>query len=63
MRRPVDGVGGGGRRRALLALVALGVLAGCAADPRASQGLRWVIEQEEERKQYDKAGFPQYNDS
>lgn len=35
-------------------------LAGCASDPRFSQGLEWVQWQEAERKRLDAAGFPQY---
>jgi outer membrane biogenesis lipoprotein LolB len=48
-------------RRVLLALVALSVLAGCASDPRYSQGIEWVQWQEAERQRLQAAGFPQYN--
>jgi outer membrane biogenesis lipoprotein LolB len=48
-------------RRVLLALVALNVLAGCASDPRYSQGIEWVQWQEAERQRLQAAGFPQYN--
>lgn len=42
------------------ATLALAVLAGCAAPPRQSQGLQWVLEQDAERKRLNDAGFPQY---
>ena len=48
--------------KAILAAVALGVLAGCASDPRYSQGLEWVQSNEAEKKRLQAAGFPQYND-
>ena len=44
-----------------LAIVALGVLGGCASDPRYSQGIEWVQWQEAERHRLQAAGFPQYN--
>ena len=47
--------------KALLAVLALGVLAGCASDPRYKQGLEWVQWQEGERKRLTAEGFPQYN--
>lgn len=48
--------------KAILAAVALGVLAGCASDPRNSQGLAWVQANEAEKARLQAAGFPQYND-
>lgn len=49
-------------RAVALALAAIvGVLAGCASDPRYSQGLQWVVEQEAERQRLQAQGFPQYN--
>jgi uncharacterized lipoprotein len=48
--------------KAILAAVALGVLAGCASDPRYSQGLEWVQSNEAEKRRLQAAGFPQYND-
>jgi uncharacterized lipoprotein len=47
--------------KALLAVLALGVLAGCASDPRYKQGLEWVVWNEQEKRRLDAAGFPQYN--
>jgi uncharacterized lipoprotein len=47
--------------KAILAVLALGVLAGCAADPRYKQGLEWVQWQESERRRLTAEGFPQYN--
>jgi uncharacterized lipoprotein len=48
--------------KAILAALALGVLAGCASDPRYSQGLEWVQANEAEKRRLQAAGFPQYND-
>jgi uncharacterized lipoprotein len=48
--------------KAILATLALGVLAGCASDPRYSQGLEWVQANEAEKRRLQAAGFPQYND-
>jgi hypothetical protein len=45
----------------VLAIIALGVLGGCASDPRYSQGIEWVQWQEAERHRLQAAGFPQYN--
>ena len=47
--------------KVLLASVALGVLAGCASDPRYKQGLEWVQWNEQEKKRLNAQGFPQYN--
>lgn len=47
-------------RAALAAVLVLIVLAGCASDPRYSQGVEWVVSQEAEKKRLDDAGFPQY---
>jgi len=47
-------------RTALAAALALLAVAGCASDPRYSQGLEWVLWQEAEKKRLDDAGFPQY---
>ena len=47
--------------KVLLAIVALGVLAGCASDPRYKQGLEWVQWNEQEKKRLNAQGFPQYN--
>ncbi len=46
--------------RVLLAAVAPAILAGCASDPRRSQGLQWVVEQQAERTRLEAQGFPQY---
>jgi hypothetical protein len=35
-------------------------VAGCASDPRYSQGVEWVQWQEAEKKRLNDAGFPQY---
>jgi hypothetical protein len=48
--------------KAILVTLAFGVLAGCASDPRYSQGLEWVMSNEAEKKRLQAAGFPQYND-
>jgi hypothetical protein len=48
--------------KAILAALALGVLGGCASDPRYSQGLEWVQSNEAEKRRLQAAGFPQYND-
>lgn len=46
----------------LLALAAiLATLSGCASDPRHSQGLQWVVEQQTERSRLQSQGFPQYS--
>jgi hypothetical protein len=47
--------------KTILAVFALGVLAGCASDPWYKQGLEWVQWQEGERKRLTAEGFPQYN--
>jgi len=44
---------------ALAAIVA--TLAGCASDPRSSQGLQWVVDQQKERSRLQSQGFPQYS--
>jgi hypothetical protein len=45
---------------ALATVLALLAVAGCASDPRYSQGVEWVQWQEAEKKRLDDAGFPQY---
>lgn len=47
--------------KAVLLALALGVLAGCASDPRYRQGLEWVQSNEMEKRRLNAAGFPQYN--
>jgi hypothetical protein len=47
--------------KVLLAIVALNVLAGCASDPRYSQGISWVQWNEAEKARLQAQGFPQYN--
>lgn len=47
--------------RILLVLTALGILAGCASDPRRANGLQWVTEQQAERARLQAQGFPQYS--
>lgn len=47
--------------RILFVAVTLGILGGCASDPRASQGLQWVTEQQSERARLQAQGFPQYS--
>jgi hypothetical protein len=44
-----------------LAIIALGILGGCASDPRYKEGIAWVQWQEAERHRLQAAGFPQYN--
>mgnify|MGYP001565469802 CR=1 FL=1 len=46
-------------RLALLAFVVVNLTA-CAAGPRQSQGLTWVVEQQAERQRLQAQGFPQY---
>jgi hypothetical protein len=46
--------------RAVCMALAVTVLCGCAADPRYSQGLEWVLWQEQERARLEAAGFPQF---
>jgi hypothetical protein len=51
-----------GRIRApLAAVLALIVLAGCALADRPSQGVEWVVWQEQERQRLEAQGFPQYS--
>jgi hypothetical protein len=40
---------------------ALGVLGGCASDPRFREGIAWVSYNEAEKARLDSQGFPQYN--
>jgi uncharacterized lipoprotein len=47
--------------RIVIALLALGVLAGCASSPRYKEGVGWVQWNEAEKKRLQAAGFPQYN--
>jgi hypothetical protein len=47
--------------KVLLAILALGALAGCASDPRYSQGIAWVQWNEAEKARLQAQGFPQYN--
>jgi hypothetical protein len=43
-----------------LLIVAVG-LAGCAAGGAQSQGVKWHLENEAEKKRLNDAGFPQYS--
>ncbi len=47
--------------KGVLVTLVLGVIAGCASDPRYRQGVEWVQWQEAERQRLQAAGFPQYN--
>jgi hypothetical protein len=47
--------------KVLLAILALGALAGCTSDPRYSQGIAWVQWNEAEKARLQAQGFPQYN--
>jgi hypothetical protein len=48
--------------RLLALLLAASALAGCApVEQRRSEGTSWVVQQEEERRRLEKAGFPQFN--
>jgi hypothetical protein len=44
-------------------LLAAATLAGCASDPRYSQGLQWVQENAAEKQRLEASGFPQYTGS
>jgi hypothetical protein len=46
--------------RLVLILAAAVAAAGCASDPRRSQGLTWVLEQQQERMRLEALGYPQY---
>ena len=49
------------RRAALLGLlIAVAGLVGCATGGAQSQGVKWYLENEAEKKRLDDAGFPQY---
>ena len=48
--------------RAVCLALAFTVVAACASDPRYSQGLEWVLWNEQEKARLEAAGFPQYND-
>lgn len=47
--------------KTVLAVLALGLVSGCASDPRFKEGIAWVQWQEAEKRQLQAAGFPQYN--
>jgi uncharacterized lipoprotein len=47
--------------KAVLAILALSLVSGCASDPRYKEGIAWVQWQEAERHRLQAAGFPQYN--
>ena len=42
--------------------LAAAALAGCASDPRPSQGVQWVVDGAAERERLEKMGFPQYSE-
>lgn len=46
--------------RIVLILVSASLLGACASGPRQSEGLSWVVAQEEERRRLQAMGFPQY---
>jgi hypothetical protein len=48
-------------RTALAAALTLIVLAGCALADRPSQGVEWVVWQEQQRQRLEAQGFPQYS--
>ena len=48
-------------RAALVAALALIALAGCALADRPSQGVEWVVWQEQQRQRLEAQGFPQYS--
>jgi hypothetical protein len=54
-----------GMLRKVLGLIAVavigGILAGCASDPRYSQGLDWIVYNEREKVRLTAMGFPQYS--
>ena len=47
--------------KTVLAVLALGLVSGCASDPRYKEGVAWVQWQEAEKLRLQTAGFPQYN--
>jgi hypothetical protein len=48
--------------RLLALLLTASALTGCApVEQRRSEGTSWVVQQEEERRRLEKAGFPQFN--
>lgn len=40
--------------------IAVGILAGCASDPRYKEGLGWILYNEAEKARLNAQGFPQY---
>jgi hypothetical protein len=48
--------------RAVCLALAVAAISACASDPRYSQGLEWVLWNEQEKARLDAAGFPQYTD-
>ncbi len=48
----------------ILAMLLAGAspLAGCASDPRYQQGLKWFLENEAQKAELERMGFPQYAD-
>lgn len=49
------------RSRLVFLALAAATFAGCAADPRSSQGVQWFLENEAEKKRLNDAGFPQFS--
>jgi len=47
--------------KVVLVSVVVGILGGCASDPRYRQGLEWVTSAEAEKQRLEQAGFPQYS--
>jgi uncharacterized lipoprotein len=45
----------------LLAAIAVAILGACTSSPRYKDGLQWVVENEQEKRRLNAAGFPQYN--
>jgi hypothetical protein len=55
--------GSGRLLRVLLAVLGVAVLAGCASSGSPSQGVQWVVENEQQKAALQAQGFPQYTGS
>ncbi len=46
--------------RILLVVLGVAVLAGCASSGSSSQGVKWAVENEQQKARLEAEGFPQY---